>query len=88
MDIDCWECVVECQVGWVEGVQDDAAGEVFDVGAVHDVAWVVGGDGAGQECHHGVPIDRSPPKHKPTLVLQLLVESNRIQQLYANLPRI
>lgn len=38
MDVDCWECVVECQVGRVEGVQDDAAGEVFDVGAVHDVA--------------------------------------------------
>lgn len=80
MQVQGGQCVVECEVGLVQGVQDDTASEVLRTWVVHDVAGVVGGDDVGQDGHDSEPVLDGTPEQQPTLILQTWVKSRRVQQ--------
>ena len=80
MEVQGGQCVVECEIGLVQGVQDDTASEVLWTWVVHDVAGVVGGDEVGQDGHESEPILDGTPEQQPTLILQSWVKSSRVQQ--------
>lgn len=80
MEIQGGQRVVECEIGLVQGVQDDTASEVLWTWVVHDVAGVVGGDEVGQDGHDSEPILDWTPEQQPTPILQIWVKSSRIQQ--------